>query len=202
MKIYIYIIVVLFSASCRNQTTSVSDENSFISKADTLPSEPYYPITQYIRDQIAYVDTTPLAIEKITFVNSKKIDSVIIDRQEFHQLAEEFLKPDLNDKYVKSLYTESSYNDLTLNSLAFNYTAKDPALELQQADVLLNPENNKVKNIIFKKIRNNKDTSVRMNGLWKHNMNFQINYILQPVNGIQQTKQIEVIWDRPLTTDY
>ena len=147
------------------------------------------------------MDSTALAIEKHTYVNNKRIDSTTIDRNAFRQLAEEFLKPDLNDPKIKPFYTENFYQDLTINSVTFNYTTTDPNQELRQADVLLNPGNNKVKNVIFRKNRMVGDTSVSINGLWKHNMNFQLNYTLKPPNGNAQTKQIKVIWDKPVADD-
>jgi len=201
MKNAIPIFLLIALASCRNQDSN-PNESDTLSRGESIKNQPFYPMTQYIEDQIAYVDTTPLAIEKITFINNKKVDSVIIDRLAFRVLAAEFLKPDLNDKRIKPLYTESIYQDLTINSITFNYTTKDRSQELQQADILLNPENNRVKSIIFRKNRMAGDTAISINGLWKHNMNFQLNYSIRQANGTSETKQIKVIWDRPVLNDF
>ncbi|MES2776354.1 MAG: hypothetical protein V4722_19415 [Bacteroidota bacterium] len=202
MKNVIPFILLMALLSCGDQATTKTASDSLTAKNDSLKNVPFYPITQYIEGQIAYVDSTPLAIEKITFIDNKKVDSVLIDRQAFHELAAEFLKPDLNDKKIKPLYEENSFHDLTINTVTFNYTTTDRSQELQQADVLLNPENSRVKNVIFRKNRMVGDTSLSVNGLWKHNMNFQLNYGIQPTNGKAQTKQIKVIWDRPRVSEY
>ena len=202
MKKIVPIFIFIGFAACRNQSANTGGNDSLTEKKDSINNEPFYPITQYIQDQIAYVDSTPLAIEKITFIDNKRVDSVIIDRQAFHLLAEEFLKPDLNDKNIKPFYTENSYRDLTINSVTFNYTTTDRSQELQQADILLNPENNRVKNVIFRKNRIVGDTAINVNGLWKHNMNFQLNYTLKPPKGKAVTKQVKVIWDRPMPENF
>jgi hypothetical protein len=201
MKKVLPFILLIALAACNSKPGTTTGSDSLAAKNDSLKNEPFYPIAEYIQSQIAYLDSTPLAIEKHTYVNNKRIDSTTIDRNAFRQLAEEFLKPDLNDPKIKPFYTENSYQDLTINSVTFNYITTDPNQELRQADVLLNPVNNKVKNIIFRKTRMVGDTSVSINGLWKHNMNFQLNYTLNPANGNAQTKQIKVIWDKPVADD-
>ncbi len=202
MKKVLPLIVLIAFAACNSKPGTATGSDSLSAKNDSLKNEPFYPIAEYIQSQIAYLDSTPLAIEKHTYVNNKRIDSTTIDRNAFRQLAEEFLKPDLNDPTFKPYYTENSYQDLTINSVTFNYTTTDPNQELRQADVLLEPVNNKIKNIIFRKNRMVGDTSLSINGLWKHNMNFQLNYTLKPANGNAQTKQIKVIWDKPAVSDY
>lgn len=200
MKSFIPVIILL--SACRNHTTLKSNSDDTLAlKNDSVKNEPYYPITQYVLEQIAYVDSTPLAIEKQTFINGKRIDSTIINRIEFKLLAEEFMKPNLNDKNIKPLYVENMYQDLTINSITFNYTTSDPGQELKQADVLLNPETKKVKNIIFRKTRTIGDTTYNFNGLWKHYLDFQINYAIQPGKGKAFTKQVKVIWDKPTVQD-
>lgn len=202
MKKTVPLILLIALAACNNQSATSTNNDPLAVKTDSLNNEPFYPITQYIQGQIAYVDSTPLAIEKITFINGKRVDSVIIDRNAFKLLAQEFLKPDLNDKNIKPFYTENSYHDLTINSVTFNYTTTDRNQELQQADILLNPENNRVKNVIFRKSRTVGDTSYNINGLWKANMNFQLNYTIQPANEKAYTKQIKIIWDKPAVQEY
>jgi len=201
MKKIVSILLVLAGIACQDHPIKSNDTGSNPVNPERAVREPYYPISQYIESQVAYVDTTPLAIELITFINNKRVDSTVIDRKAFRILADEFMKPDLNDKNVQPLYEENSFNDLTLNTITFTYTARDRNQELQQEDVLLNPDNNRVKNVMFRKNRMNGDTSVSINGLWNHNMNFQLNYSFQPAKGNTQTKQLKVIWDRPMVND-
>lgn len=184
-------ILSFFSLSCKNHPSTKDVVK------DTIKSEPYYPIIDYIISQVQYIDSTPFAIEKQIFINGKRTDSTLIDRTAFKTLAEEFERPNLNLNNIKPLYTENIYNDLSMNAITFTYDTKDPNQELQQTTVLLNPSTKKVKHIIFKKIRVTGDTIVTINGLWKNNMNFQLNYTYQPKGKTIVEKQIKVIWNRP-----
>jgi hypothetical protein len=194
-------LVVLTSAffmlflSCKNKN---SDQVDAANSKDSLNTEPFYPITQYIQQQIAYVDSTPLAIEKHTYFNNRLIDSTTIDRTIFQQLAADFLSPDLNDEKLKPLYKEDKFHDQTINTLTFSYNAKNTDQQLQQRDILLDPETQRVRMAMFRKVEHKGDTTITINGLWKHNMNFQLNYIIEPASGPMQTKQIRIIWDRPM----
>jgi len=197
-KLFSITLCIAALAACKNQASPMTAKDSLAAIQDSIKNAPFYPIAQYINDQIKYVDSTPLAIYKFTFINSKQVDSVVIDRDAFHQLAKEFKEPDLNQKDIKPNYTEDSFEDLTINTLTFTYATTNRDLELQQADVLLNPENHQVKNVMFRKNRIVGDTSVSVNGLWKNNMNFQLNYNMSPSKGTAFTKQVKVIWDRPM----
>jgi hypothetical protein len=199
-SITVFAIIIIFIA-CKNHNNTFANNTSTLTK-DAISSEPYYPISDYIRSQVAYVDTMPLAIDKLVFENGTRIDSNIIDRPTFNKMAEEFAEPNLNLNAIKPLYKENMYNDLSMNSLTFTYDTKDPNQELQQATVLINPDTKKVKNIIFKKTRISGDTTITLNGLWKNNMNFQINYTLQPKVGVAIERQVKVIWDRPIRNEY
>jgi len=201
MNKFIFLILTICTIACNNSSTDSGIGDSTSPRRDSVKQEPYYPIKEYIAGQIAYVDSTPLAIEQITYLDNKKTDSVIIDRNTFKKLAAEFLEPDLNVASIKPLYEENSYNDLTINTITFNYTTKNKTLELQQADVLLNPENNKVKTVIFRKNRTSGDTAISLNGLWTNNMNFQLNYSYLLKDGKGFTKQVKIIWDRPMPED-
>lgn len=189
-------ILLISGLSCKNKSKGQTHEDG-ISK-NALPTEPFYPITQYIQQQIAYVDSTPLAIERHTYINNRRIDSSIIDRSAFKQIAADFQTPDLNDEKLRPLYREDKFHDQTINTLTFSYNAKDPMQPLQQRDILLDPETQRVRIVMFRKVEHKADTTITINGLWKHNMNFQLNYIIEPPNGPMQTKQIKIIWDRPM----
>jgi hypothetical protein len=190
--------LLIFCLSCKNKNNAQVDGDG--SSKDSLSTEPFYPITQYIQQQIAYVDSTPLAIEKQVYINSRRVDSTVIDRSAFRQIAADFMTPDINDEKLRPLYREDKFHDLTVNSLTFSYNANDPTQPLQQRDILLDPETQRVRVAMFRKVEHKGDTTITINGLWNHNMNFQLNYIIEPGRGPMQTKQIKIIWDRPLAS--
>lgn len=190
--------LLLFVAIVCTGSSSCKQQNNTIATADSSSKEPLYPYPQYIREQIAYVDSMPLAIEKITIENGKQVDSTVIDQPAFKQLAQNFTDPDPNTSELRPKYTEESFNDLTINSLTFSITAKNTDLPLQQADVLLNPDTKKVRSVFLKKYMVGGDSSETRQLLWTHNMSFQISSFVVHKDGREMNRIVKVIWDRPL----
>lgn len=166
--------------------------------ADSSQREPLYPYPQYIQGQIEYLDSAMLAIERVEKINGKTTDSGFIDRATFKEIAREFLEPDPNKTALRPQYTENSFQDLSLNTITFSIEAKNKELELQQVDVLLNPTNNQVKNIIIKKNIRLSELQITHQMLWVHNMYFQIASLYKPERGAEMEKVIRVTWDKPM----
>jgi len=158
----------------------------------------FYPYVQYVEDQIKYVDNTPLAIEKLTYQNGKMVDSAIIGRDEFNQLASLFVETDPNQAANKPQFSEESFQDLSIDALTFSITATTPDTRLRQATVLLHPETKKVKHVLLKLEEGNADSTVSSTLLWKHKMYFQQSSTIQYSNGETAERVIKVVWDKPL----
>jgi hypothetical protein len=158
----------------------------------------FYPFVQYIEEQMTYVDSTPLAIEKLSFLNGKMVDSAIIGRDEFNQLASAFLETDPNQANNKAKFSEQSFQDLSIDALTFSITATTPDTRLRQATVLLHPETKKVKHVMLKLEEGNADSTVSSTLLWKHKMYFQQSSTIQYSNGQTAERVIKVVWDKPL----
>lgn len=167
------------------------------SAEDSTSKEPLYPYPQYIKEQILYVDSALLAIEMHTYENGVRTDSTLISREKFHELAAEFMTPDLNTTELRPLYGEKSFQDLTIKSITFSISAKDASLPLQQADILLNPDTKKVKTLIIKKHLESADSTESRTLLWVNNMNFQIISSVSKKNGNPVDRVVKVIWDKP-----
>jgi hypothetical protein len=184
--------VMLLHSACSNPQSSNQQGTP---TADTTV---FYPFVQYIEDQVKYVDSTPLAIEKLSFVNGKMVDSAIIGRDEFNQLASAFLETDPNQADNKAKFSEQSFQDLSIDALTFSITATTPNTRLRQGTVLLHPETKKVKHVMLKLEEGNADSSVSSTLLWKHKMYFQKSSTIQYSNGQTTERVIKVIWDKPL----
>ncbi len=75
---------------------SAEKESKFVKSIDTAQKEKsYFPVVDFIRSEIRYVDSLPVAIIKYTTQNGIT-DSTIINVDQFHRLAEEFIPADLN----------------------------------------------------------------------------------------------------------
>lgn len=188
--IYVSLLTALSLGSCST--------NSFEKKKDASHAEALYPFPQYIQSQIAYVDSVPLALEMTVQVEGVTTDSSFISREVFKRLAAEFTNPDPNERSLRPEYEESSFNDLSLNSITFSITTKNTRLPLQQADVLLNPDSKQVRYLVLKKQATTNEGLVTSSLLWRHNMNFQIVSSTVTADGKEHSKLVRVVWDKPL----
>jgi hypothetical protein len=196
--------LLLFSStllliSCGNATQSdEASTNLADASDDTAESkEPLYPFTQYLSGQVAYVDSTPIAIEKIVKLNGVTTDSGYIDKAAFKTAMNVFTSIDPNTYALRSQYKEVSFQDLSIPSLTFSITSKDASLPLQQADILLNPETKRVKHVVLNFITTAGDSTVTKRLLWDHNMKCQIMESIEFGDGKQYTRITQYIWDKP-----
>lgn len=189
----------LFIVACTSKGHHPSENDLVVAREDTSGSnEPLYPFVEYIQNQIAYVDTTPFGIVKTVHLNGKTVDSAFIDKSLFRKEAQAFLEVNPNDSTIRKLYQESSFNDLTISRITFSITALDKTLNLQQADILVNPQNDMVKNVILKKQFDYPDSSVQQTLLWNDKMQFQVSETISPKNKEPYTRVTRIVWDKPL----
>ncbi|CAN5679541.1 hypothetical protein BH10BAC3_BH10BAC3_02720 [soil metagenome] len=186
-------VFILFSACKQHKQPS-----SAIQKTDSIKQEALYPFPQYIQSQIAYVDSATLGIEMIVYENGTKKDSGFITREIFRQLASQFMDPDPNEKKWRSQYEETSFLDLSINTITFSITSKNEKSPLQVADILLNPDNKQVKYLVLKKREQKNSVLETTNLMWTHNMNFQISTSSISEDGKENTRVVKVIWDKPV----
>lgn len=190
---------VLFWA-CKNNQGKQDESYVFTPPADDTvdPKTPFYPYTDYIRSQMAYVDTTPLGIEKKVEINGKPVDSAFITKEVFREMAKTFIEIDPNDPAIKPDYRETSFKDLSINRITFSIETKNSKLPLQQADILLNADNQQVKNVLLRKQLNSPDSSVLQHLVWVDKMHFQISEIITRKDKTEYTRVTRVVWDKPL----
>lgn len=188
-------LMLMLSISCTEKQKNTAPRD----KTDNAKEEALYPYPQYIQKQIQYVDSMPLGIEMVVYENGIKKDSDFIDRTKFRQLAAAFMEPDPNEKKWRKQYEETSFQDLSLNTITFSIASKNSDLPLQKADILLNPDTRQVKFVVLKKQEKIKDHFETSNLIWVHNMNFQISTVIMDEQGKEKTKVVKVVWDRPIS---
>ncbi|HTQ64596.1 MAG TPA: hypothetical protein VMI12_07340 [Puia sp.] len=173
-------------------------------KKDTPPPQEekkdYFPVVDYIKSEIDYVDSLPAAIKKYTIRNGIK-DSMFIKAADFDQLAKIFLPAELNNPGFEKDFTETSFFDQTTGLLTFTYATKNKKSLLQRVDVLLTPSAglstgfNKVKSVYMEKLENKNDTLSTQKMYWRAKKSFDIISILQPENQSPISDQVKVVWD-------
>jgi len=182
------IFATIFISSCN---TEHSD-----SKEKHLPSNDssvFYPVQEYISNQLATVDTIRNIYYSYSEDNIKK-DSAIIDSVKLYELVKPFLNDDINDIKIKKYYRETIFHDLSTASNTFTYTSVNNSLPLQTLDVLLDTVTNLVKRVDISKSFTKGDTLFNEKMWWKTNEGFSINRILQVSNQKETVQQINVSW--------
>jgi hypothetical protein len=193
-------VLALVLSSCSGNGGQPEQEYVFTPPVeDTVdPNTPFYPFHDYIRSQITYVDTMPFGIEKRIEINGKLTDSGFISKEYFKEMANSFLEIDPNSPALKPSYTENSFTDLTTNRITFSISTKKSDLPLQNADILLNAENQKVKNVLLKKYIHSPDSTILQYLVWVDKMHFQISETITRKNQASYTRVTRVVWDKPL----
>ena len=188
-QLFIFFILLPFALyNCTNNDTS-SDH----SKEDTA-GKAFYPVGNYIRSQLAYIDSMPLAVIKYTTIHNVT-DTSIIEKKDFKHIAAAFITPDISSPEFKSQYEEHSFIDATLGTITLTYTAKNDKVQIRKTDILLNQENTGVRTIYVEKIIPGSDSSVIKKMLWIANLNCQITTLIQKEGQPEAVILERYVWD-------
>jgi hypothetical protein len=184
---------IFFICSCHSGQPEAGDINA--KKTDTAKKN-YLPVADYLKAEIALVDSFPLRIMKYQIVNGKT-DSGIITTPVFDQLAKEFLLAELDSSHFEKQFEENSFVDRTTNLVSFTYSTKDTGYGLKRVDVLLlpGPEVTRLSSIYMETISGNEDGKTIRKMSWKAGKNFSILRLQNPKNKPESSNQTIVIWD-------
>jgi hypothetical protein len=187
---------ILLSCACRHKASSSPGETDSpsVGAKESLRKN-FFPVADYLRNEIRTVDSTPSAILKYTIQNNRT-DSAFISAPLFDQLAQEFLSPELDSPAFERSFSETSFADRTTNSVTFTYASLMNGQPLQRVDILLDPEaNNRLKSIYMEKSFSAGDTLVSKKMLWKAGRNFLIITSKQLPGQAALVRQLKVVWD-------
>ncbi len=181
--------IFLFAGACQNSP-------DLVPAAGTDSTKNFFPVTDYLRSEIRYVDSMPLAI--IAYhIQGGKTDSAFIQAPAFNQLAKEFLPPELDSPAFEKNFSEVSFYDQTTNSLTFTYTAKNNTSGLRRVDVIAAQRSgfDRVKSIYMEETVNNNDSLITKKMYWRPRKSFLVLTILQTKGQPKKNKQLKVVWD-------
>jgi hypothetical protein len=191
MKNYVYFfsVVFLLVLACKQRKNAENNQDQ---------KENFFPVLSFIKSQVAHIDTSLYPIKKIIFTDSTHSDTVFVPREEFRNLAKDFLEiPDLADKKYKDRYIEEKLFDETLNRVIISYKPQNPEKEeLQKQEVLIapDPSGDKVNSIIIDRVISNKDSFLQKSMLWQVNKSFQVTTIAQKSGQPETTTTMKVTW--------
>ncbi len=192
-RIFIPAISVFLLYACHSKQTEIPAVR--LNQKDTSIKN-YLPVADFIRTEIAAVDSLPLRLMRYRMVNGKT-DSGIITTPVFDRIAREFMMPELDSSHFEKNFEENSFVDRSTNLVSFTYSTKDTGYGLKRVDVLLSPGtgSEKLNTIYMEAISGNKDSSVISKMSWRAGRNLRILHIQRPKNGQEKTDQTIVVWD-------
>jgi hypothetical protein len=186
--LFSYLILLLF-VSCK--------EKPEVSKND------FFPALSYIQSQVALVDTSLYTIYRLEQRDSSKTDTIYVRREEFRQLANDFLSlPDITKGKLSKDYKEEEIVDETLNAVILTYLPQQPdKVAIQRQEVVITPNltgESKVKSIYFDYRVTTRDSSVEKKLLWQNDRYFQVLTLRQKPGQPEESSTLKVVWEDPL----
>jgi len=193
IKVLLPALIVMIVACKHKPNTPVA---TVPDSQDSASSGSFLPVAEFIKNDITRVDSFSGGILRKATTNGKK-DSAYIQLPRFHELANQFLLPELDSASFRTHFTESSLMDETTEMLNFIYTPKEANWPLQKAVVYISPgtTGDKVDRIYMERDFIRGDTSFHEKLTWKTGEYFYIISLQQPNNKPAVTSIEKVIWD-------
>ncbi|MEO8171493.1 MAG: hypothetical protein ABI581_00365 [Sediminibacterium sp.] len=186
----LFLCILIFS-SCNNEPPKIQ---AVIKIEDTAK---FYPIRDFLREQIQYVDLRNFPIYRVTVKDGKK-DSVSVSKDQFIQLAGIFLNGEASFSKEKNFFKESVFNDQSTGSNTLNYQSNNNKTAVQSIDVLLDEQTSIVKRIFIRSEYAKGDTTIKEQCNWKANKSFQVNRTFTTKGGYISEERNYVNWnDKP-----
>ena len=190
--LFTFSLLAILFLSCKNNKVTAPATSPQDNSSDTAT---FFDVKEFFQKEIKDVTTTPYFIYTIITQDENKRDSIHLTTTSFVQLAQEFLSKDITDKSIKHFYKEDVFRDLTTKSVTFSYSTRNKDLEVQNVEILLDEETNKV-NFIF--IRCNKtegDSTIITQYNWKRGKSFLINRAVLKTDDSKHSIQQFVSWN-------
>jgi hypothetical protein len=185
-----FVLSCLYLWSCQSDTGQNNNGTPVL--ADTAN---FYPLGQYFRSQIEYVDLRAFPVYRISITDGKK-DSVAIGREEFFEWADVFVRHSFADPELKAAYKETMFEDISTDSYTLNYSPQKPSsVEVQNIDILLGHEIKEVKRVFIKSLYTRGDTTIEEQCSWKTNKSFQVNRVKYTKEGYRSTELNYINWN-------
>lgn len=156
----------------------------------------YFPVMDFLKSEIAYVDSLPGGIKIFRTMNTTT-DSSYIEASVFDHYAREFIAKDIDSAGLASGYQEQSFFDNTTNASTFIYTAQGDEKEVRQIHVLAKPDAayDRVISIYMEKFTRTPDSTFLKKMTWKPGKEFTINQSVQGADANPSISQIRIVWD-------
>ncbi|HRN80642.1 MAG TPA: hypothetical protein PKY29_09765 [Ferruginibacter sp.] len=157
-------------------------------------AENYFPVTTYIKGQIAEIRERGLNPLMIVTENGRS-DSTWLRVEDLQTQFAPFLTPVIDTANFKSFFKESKFEDQSINTYTWSYepynTLPD-SISLKRWDVYVNPETSKVTRVYWMKENDNK-TQEQL--IWNSGASCKIIQLHEQNGNAVVDKEIIIKWD-------
>ena len=159
----------------------------------TTAQRQYFPVFDFLKSEIAAVDSLPAGIMLYHTIGERK-DSGYIKLPAFHALVDEFVKMD--DETLRTHFKESSFLDKSTGAATFFYSPRSTQ-NIQRIDVVTEKTDtyDKVKSLYIEKTEANNDSTIIKKIHWTPGKNFQLIRQVSKESGEPGMEIIRVVWD-------
>lgn len=157
-------------------------------EADTAK---YYPIANFIADEMKFVDLRNFIIVEKT-INGSDTSSITISKEEFLSSASLVLKQAQWFTANKNLFKESVFQDLGTESYTINYSSSKAPIK--NIDLLLSQQTNLPKRLYIRVIQSSGDTTITEQYSWVANKQFVISSSKRTEQGFSASSSKEISW--------
>ena len=154
----------------------------------------FFPVNDFILNDINEVEQTPYYIYQITIHQNKK-DSSSISVQDFKRIAALFLEKNITQPEISPQYRESVFNDLSTSSYTITYRTLNEQLPVKDVTVLLDNTSNKLKRIFIDCEFKRNDSDFIEKYFWKTGKSLQLNQLIKYNNQTVFDEQKKIVWN-------
>jgi len=146
----------------------------FFACSDSTEEKNHFPITAFLEDELAQIDSLPVAIIHTKETNGLS-DTSVMDKKEFRALALQLIGIDFKEKKYKNNYQEIVLEDVALDNISIGYTAKDPVLPIRKIELNIDASSNKIKSIFAERQEKEKENLLIRKILWTSATELMVN---------------------------
>ena len=180
-------LVLMLMLSCN---THVDRTAGIVEEEQEVPK--FFPVTNYIYGQIEAIKKASVNPFRVDSINNKS-DTSWLKIEALDTAFIDFLTPVIDSTNLIGFFTESKFEDQTLDSYTFTYAAKTAlphSIALQRWDVYISPATNSIKRIFMvKKISDQQELQLTwQSGQWCKKVTINTN-----ANGQQSISAVQTI---------
>jgi len=189
---FIAVIITSMLYSCKEKNSKSSQiETTALQQATTVK---FFPVTEFLKGEI-YEIKSNYKVPLKKFTTNGKTDSLWLKMEDLEKEFADFLQPVIDSASLASRFSESSFNDQTLNAITLTYEPRPGMTDssiLQKWDVYINPNTGKVKRIyIVKNLAEGREQQLT----WQSGEYAKISVLKFNGNKTDLEKEVIYTWD-------